>query len=99
MKKVLAVLLVFSFAFSVSAATVVQSKIPDKAKIEKPILNVDSVFVVSHECEQIKVTTKVEEPKEFPSPIKQNYNFKEIRAANFSADISRKRTYIFPIIT
>lgn len=99
MKKLLTLLLVFGFVFSVSAVTAVQSKTPDKLKIEKTIFKANSALFVSLQCEQLKEFTDVSGLKEFPSELGKYSNFKEITPEEIAAEISRKSIRISPIIT
>jgi hypothetical protein len=82
---------VFGFAFSASAFTTVKSKIPDKFKVEKEIFTSENSIALHCESEQLKVICNYEEKILFPCSHMENFIYKENKAANYIADISRKQ--------
>jgi hypothetical protein len=89
MKKLLAVLLIISFSFAVSANTV-KEKQQEKVKIEKTVLQPDFIIDTSLICEQLKEF--VSDNSQKTSPIKQipNYNLATSIGSDYLAEISRK---------
>lgn len=90
MKKLLALLLVFSFAFSVSATTSAQSKITEKVKIEKSVFAVEAVCAESVNCQQLKIIAEEFGKKTIPVCNKQAYIYEKAETADYDADISKE---------
>lgn len=96
MKKVLSVLLVITFAFSVSAVPL-HEKIPEKAKIEKAISQQEVVLNVSSDFGKLDVILVSTEKNDSPIKEKSVYNIKKNDTDEYKIDVSRKEK--IPIIS
>jgi hypothetical protein len=98
MKKLLVLLLVFSFAFSLSAAPAVQGKIIEKVKIEKSVIADDAVINDYVNCLKSKEFPQTSAKFKDPVCSAGNYIYVETPLTFYEADISRKCSGKFKII-